>query len=522
MTIYDENGLMIESQSRSGEDLASFTRYSYDTNSNCILESHYTVDSLVNGAVYFEYDIERKYNNNELVKEFHYSAGDGRDDYVECLYEDGLLKERNDYLNNEISSKEVYEYSEGILKEKDSYLWSRLHSKEVYEYNDGVLVKFASSDENDWNNLTFKHYGYDSSGNLVKILYEDTDGFLSGLEITYEYNERGEKIRCIEDYPDHLNNGIGDNYQQDLFYEYEYDENGNLTKEINCDNQWNPVRVTEYTYIRKEECDTQVLDDYIGLYRLGTNSYYGDKPYIERVRLKQGGNLDKIHCDYEVTGLYNERVNINLEINDIHFQDAVEFIDSSDLKYLYAVDLNLHDEYSNIIAVIIGEDDTRESIIYAYDENSIIRIGEMRGAMDIYEANGEGTIATNVSLAGGIHSIGKFVAHYTGTIDGLELLSGTTKVGRFVEENHEKKYSEGFSFQSYADLKVYQDPDSNVLKGVIPAGTEISMIYYKPTAVVYNGFNVSDDAFYVTGDGVSGWTTNSGIREVAQDYYAVG
>ena len=86
----------------------------------------------------------------------------------------------------------------------------------------------------------------------------------------------------------------------------------------------------------------------------------------------------------------------------------------------------------------------------------------------------------------------------------------------------EKVYQDGFSFYSDADLTVYQEPGYEQAIGVIPAGSEIKMLKYTVTDVIYHGAKVAEDAFYVSSGDISGWTTNTDIREAAEDYYVAG
>lgn len=484
---YNIDGFMIESvqSNEFGDDICL---YSFDKHNNCILKSEYTRQN-DNAIISLNQETQYCYNDKNELSWKGMVNSDFHDEY---LYEDGFLTEADTYRNDELDSKIVYEYA------------------------NGNLVKIESSYKRDWNDISQHLFEYDEDGKLLKEYYESEDGSL-GDEIIYEYNELGELIRRTEDYK----YNEGPEAQRDLFFEYEYDTNGNKIKESECDDQWNPRRITEYTYINKEDYTPQSIDDFIGIYKIELRDF-PDEPYITRVRLKNGGHLDEISCVREETGTYHELINLNIEVNDLQLYDSIEFIDSSNLYYLYAVDLDTSDNYGNIIASITGEDDTNETVIYAYDANGITKIGEIRGSIDLYSINGNGKMATNESLAGGIMSTGKFVAHRNINVSGTHISEEDTSIGHFEEENNNKKYYDGFTFHTYADLTVYQDTGLDVESGVIPAGSEVSMHSHEVINVVYNGYNITDDAFYVTSNGISGWTTSMDIRNVADDYYAVG
>ena len=519
--VYDKKGMLLELRSDTETPGELVSRYTYDKKGNCILQSDYTFGVYGSTLVCHEEDIEYSYNNaNELVKEKHYYSANSVVWSEEYLYNKGLLQEMRQYEGSDLNRKEEYKYtSDGLLKEKDFYGGSALNEKEVYEYENGMLIKIESSHQADWDYIRIHHFEYDSEGKVIKEWYDTSKDPVPDLIVTYEYNERGEKIKCTEDYSDFHNNATGDNRQRDLFYSYEYDENGNMTKEIKCDESWNPSRITEYTYINKNECVTGTVDEYIGLFKL---NFMGQEPFINLVRLKQGRNLDKIQCSYNVSGTYSEKVNISLDINGVKFQDTIDFNGPSDLVWLYAVDLNISEIAGNIVAVVEGENDTKKSVFYAYGENEIIKLGEIDGDLDVYSLHGDGAIATNEALRGGILSTGKFVAHRSGRVKGFTLSAGEATVGHYEETDNGKVYQDGFSFSSDADLTVYQEPGYEQAIGVIPAGSEIKMLKYTVTDVIYHGAKVTEDAFYVSSGDISGWTTNTDIREAAEDYYVAG
>lgn len=188
-------------------------------------------------------------NNGNLTEKTTYSAGD-------VLYE----KYNYEYDNDGNMTKETCYDWEGMVwwKEYNKYIDGRLAEdtkhysfgfSEVSEYifddKGRIKEKITTNDDEQW---IRSGYEYDEDGNMVKetiTISDDADGKLWGT-YEYEYDADGNKTKMIMSL--YESNGV---YNTECTYEY--DENGNLAKEISYDNAGNIKSEMEYVYILLSE-----------------------------------------------------------------------------------------------------------------------------------------------------------------------------------------------------------------------------------------------------------------------------
>ena len=94
-------------------------------------------------------------------------------------------------------------------------------------------------------------YDYDDKGNLLKEIYTDYDGSKSITDYTYDTN--GNCIKEVYTYSD------GDKY----IYDYTYDTNGNLIKEVYTRDD-GAKEVSDYTYDTNGNLIKEIYTDYDG------------------------------------------------------------------------------------------------------------------------------------------------------------------------------------------------------------------------------------------------------------------
>lgn len=221
----------------SKDSVKDWREYKYDVKGNLIFEK----GSDVGDTFVYEYNKDNKisiiYSSNwEMTKEKNSKKYEYNENgYLEKIYGKNLLLEEYEYNANGNMIKKV-------------------------EYNDDMSISQSYTYEYDSNNRLTKDVLYNSSGNLRKwnSYSYDTNGNLTEEKnystfedpvqaFTYKYDEQGKLIRKDREI-------YWSDRTDKYYYIYEYDADGNLTKETNyiCQEDGDVInfyRVYEYSDI---------------------------------------------------------------------------------------------------------------------------------------------------------------------------------------------------------------------------------------------------------------------------------
>jgi len=166
-----------------------------------------------------------------------------------------ILNEFTHYLDESIDTL-LYEYDENgnVFKKTLTDSDGQLESKELFKYKNGKEISYVFYNEND-DIIVERISGYDSSGNLLRIVYsnlEDDEKYR--IENTYasenkliealKFNGNDDLVEKIS--YKHDENGrvveiIAENQNQNSISSFKYDDNGNVIeqKEMNNDETLN-------------------------------------------------------------------------------------------------------------------------------------------------------------------------------------------------------------------------------------------------------------------------------------------
>lgn len=244
VTEYDENGRPIKVQ-----DVSVFTYEGDNMTFTFDSETYYTFDKYGRCVHYKNW-----YSEYQLTFNGNVGTWNRVDENEECFYT--VTYEKNTKLTkmeewiavNDLDYCAEYKYNDQGLVieykyieiEEDFYggtIWR-------HEYNDdGMIVRTEELEfENDTEiKENEDQFIYDSNKNLIEVKWLDPDGIQYGGKV-YTYNSNGNLIKEETSY--HPDNDIRTNIR-----EYQYDENGNIKKEISIDKYDDGTeRRNEYEY----------------------------------------------------------------------------------------------------------------------------------------------------------------------------------------------------------------------------------------------------------------------------------
>lgn len=209
---------------------------------------------------------------------------------------------------------------------------------------------------------------------------------------------------------------------------------------------------------------------------------------------------------------------IKLNINGVEFDDALnKWYSARSGAYVYAADLNVNDEYKNIIINFFGEDDSANTVIYAYSGSDIERLEYLHGMTGISDLNGDGHLTYYYSTNIGTKENNLLGFKSVQTIQDTSVDKQEQTFGGHVSftGNENATFTEGFSAITSADIMIYSDSNLNSQNGVIPAGTTISVVSYDFSAD-------SSLLLHLTSAVGDGWIDSKYFsRDSIVDYYAV-
>ncbi len=192
-------------------------------------------------------NIKVVYTTEMYESEFKVMGETVSSDYYtnENVYDDKGNIIKNDYSDSygfQSTTEYVYDDNNYLIK---SICGTVTEYKYVFDDNGNVIEKTVIDSES--SSYTVK-YTYDDLGNVLTEVYED------GTTFKYAYDEAGRKIREEGPYANtdyiydengiliqHESEHIDDDSKSSIYYSYEYDEYGNITKKITTD-------ASEYAY----------------------------------------------------------------------------------------------------------------------------------------------------------------------------------------------------------------------------------------------------------------------------------
>ena len=201
--------------------------------------------------------------------------------------------------------------------------------------------------------------------------------------------------------------------------------------------------------------------------------------------LDNDGNVDRISCLAPSLGSDASTENMQLKVNDLQYSGKLP------LNYFvkaFAADINLDDSYKNIVVVGGGDDGERTSVVYAYNENEILKINEFDGEAGVNGILGDGKV-TFFSFD-----------HWSSTPDGtvyfgetqmfqdLNFSEDSREVGHMADENDVETFVNGYSMTAISEIPLYSDNMYTQQAGSISPGETIQLTgnKYENTSDLYH------------------------------------
>lgn len=228
-----------------------------------------------------------------------------------------------------------------------------------------------------------------------------------------------------------------------------------------------------------------------------------------------GVNTDTI--SFRSFSVDNESAEVSGNVNGISFT-FVSSISFSSIYSAFATDLNVNDDYRNIILCIYGIDDESEVNVLSYNSERVERIGGIIGSLDPDSSWGDGTFYTFTNSYEGDRSYGIIVSRFEQHIDGLNLTEGENKSGYFSDVYNQRGFNVGYPLVLIGSLPLYSDAGCSQPIGSIPAGTPASITSSMRGPYGY----ISGVTYYVESSAGNGWVNHDGLRSALNNYVAAG
>lgn len=228
-----------------------------------------------------------------------------------------------------------------------------------------------------------------------------------------------------------------------------------------------------------------------------------------------GLNTDTI--SFRSFSVDNESAEVSGNVNGISFT-FVSSISFSSIYSAFATDLNVNDDYRNILICIYGIDDESEVNVLCYNSERVERVGGIIGSLDPDSSWGDGTFYTFTNSYEGDRSYGIIVSRFEQHIDGLNLTEGENKSGYFSDVYNQRGFNVGYPLVLIGNLPLYSDAGCSQPIGSIPAGTPASITSSKRGPYGY----ISGVTYYVESSAGNGWVNHDGLRSSINNYVAAG
>ena len=268
---YDKNGNETKSISydENGE-VKSYTAYEYDEKGNLIKEASYDAAGALQVYYVYEYD-----EDGYILKETRYDANDVKrscTEYFENTTNENKYfsgkERRSESYSSDGSLSGITEYNRnGNVVKAEQYISGKLYAIKEMEYDEsGNLIKSSSYDA-DRKFTGYSVYGYNESGKRIKISEYDGDDKLTGYteikrngdyilsETVYDGDgnktEYTEYLENTSDYNTYSRKKRYEEYKNGKLAELEeYNENGEITKQISYDGEGNKKLYEEYVTLK--------------------------------------------------------------------------------------------------------------------------------------------------------------------------------------------------------------------------------------------------------------------------------
>ena len=228
-----------------------------------------------------------------------------------------------------------------------------------------------------------------------------------------------------------------------------------------------------------------------------------------------GVNTDTI--SFRSFSVDNESAEVSGNVNGISFT-FVSSISFSSIYSAFATDLNVNDDYRNIILCIYGIDDESEVNVLCYNSERVERVGGIIGSLDPDSSWGDGTFYTFTNSYEGDRSYGIIVSRFEQHIDGLNLTEGENKSGYLSDVYNQRGFNVEYPLVLIGNLPLYSDAGCGQPIGSIPAGTPASITSSKRGPYGY----ISGVTYYVESSAGNGWVNHDGLRSALNNYVAAG
>lgn len=198
----------------------------------------------------------------------------------------------------------------------------------------------------------------------------------------------------------------------------------------------------------------------------------------------------------------------------------VSSISFSSISNVFATDLNVNDDYRNILICIYGIDDESEVDVLCYNSERVEKAGSILGSLDLDSTWGDGTFYSFTDSNQGDRSYGIIVSRFEQHIDGLSLTEMENTAGYFSDVYNQRGFEVGYPLVLTGDLPIYSDAGCSQPIGNIPAGTSASITSSMKMQNQYGYF--TGFAYYVESSAGSGWVNRDGLRSSLNNYFAAG
>ena len=228
-----------------------------------------------------------------------------------------------------------------------------------------------------------------------------------------------------------------------------------------------------------------------------------------------GLNTDTI--SFRSFSVDNESAEVSGNVNGISFT-FVSSISFSSIYSAFATDLNVNDDYRNIILCIYGIDDESEVNVLCYNSERVERVGGIIGSLDPDSSWGDGTFYSFTNSYEGDSSYGIITTRFEQYIDGLNLTEGENKSGYLSDVYNQRGFNVGYPLVLIGSLPLYSDAGCSQPIGSIPAGTPASITSSMRGPYGY----YSGVTYYVESSAGNGWVNHDGLRSALNNYFTAG
>ena len=208
---------------------------------------------------------------------------------------------------------------------------------------------------------------------------------------------------------------------------------------------------------------------------------------------------------------------VNVNVNEIAFtfDSSISF---SKIDGAYATDLNVNDDYRNILICLYGLDDESEVCVLCYNSEKVEKAGSIYGFLDLDSTWGDGIFNSFINSYEGDRSYGLIVSRFEQYIDGLSLTERENKSGYFSDVYNQRGFNVEYPLVLIGNLPLYSDAGCGQPIGSIPAGTPASITSSTRGQYGYS----SGVTYYVESSAGNGWVNHDGLRSALNNYFAAG